>query len=167
MNEDDGRAKPKYAGTFPGHYTFHQPLRQWQPQLTRELRIAPAAPETNLADFPWDSVDVKAFTHRRPEEWWQLTKRLGDLGWNMKIYHLNEGESDSSQKARQSIPHSLSQFQDSDNAFWAAAFSPSGRGDLLDLPLLDPTDRNEWLFVAVKTTAQTRYIVRRLYRTDD
>ncbi len=156
-NYEVGLSVPLYQGQVPTHYTLHQPLQQWKPVLQRTMTLATgsAAPEIH-----WPEIDAHEFTKGRNAQS-HFEQEIG-REWMVDVFHLGRRPS-----AMTAIAPNLSFFDESNAVGWAAAFSPSGNADLLDVALHDPSDPQEWLVVATKTTDNEIHLIRRIYRTDD
>ncbi len=155
---------PLYQGLVPAHYTLREELQQWKPLMQRTMRFAPIV---DTPDIRWPEIDARGLGAGKDARHY-IVDPLTAQGWTVDVFHLGTATSTYRRADAEETPFApLSIFRDSDSAVGMAALSPSGRADLRDLALHDPTDPGEWLVVATKSTPGALHIVRRLYHTDD
>lgn len=163
-SRNEPNVAPLFQGSVPGQYALEIPLRQWRPVLQRTMSFSGGA---ELPNLDWSPIDAQLTNPpgSRPNR--RLVDALNAQGWNAQVVHLGQLITPKQEEVRADFLTWISQFRETEGATWAAGYSPSGRDDLADLALHDPTDPSEWLVVAMKSVGQTLYIVRRLYHFDE
>ena len=176
---------PIYTGRVPSDYRIVQTVRQWQPQLNREMTIdrPDDAPRVTIFDdFTTESLGGKVTPETHPnlrpdahlllyhgEDIQALRRsdrpfrdRLNQRGnhnyqWNYWGY---------STEARHQLLAQLSVRQPEGLFSLVSQLSPAGGETFEDLSLLDPTDPDQWLLVAVYEDGDDMHVVRRLFHRD-
>jgi hypothetical protein len=97
----------------------------------------------------------------------QLVDQFRAQGWTAQIHHRGQFMVQAQPPIDSNLLFPISQLGSYDRTPGITAYSPSGRGDLADLALHDPSDPNEWLVIAAKSSEQTLHIVRHLVRSDE
>lgn len=150
-----------YVGGVPTHYTAHQMVPQWTPQVNRLLLIAPE--EAGIA-FDWDAVtaDELQTTEGRERLLARLQQACGEpielqlLTGN--IQHVVPGSA-----SGRSVPGETF-VQPAHGLFGLMSrIAPTGGKNLADLALLDSSDPGQWLVVATIRRENDLVIYRKLY----
>lgn len=177
---------PTYAGRIPTDYRVVQTVRQWQPQLNREMAIGDWDDTTRMVifdDFTTGSLgkDVSPETHPnlRPDAH-LLLYHGGDIH---ALRHsdrplqdrLNQRDYQShhwdywgySSDTRHQLLYQINVRQPEGLFSLVSQLSPAGGETFEDLTLLDPTDPDQWLLVAVYEDGDDIHLVRRLFHAEN
>lgn len=176
---------PIYAGRIPVDYEVVQTIRQWQPQLNRQITISPRDDAPRIAIFDDFSLDTLG-----GELTWELYPNLR-LDAHVLLYHMDHvvalRRSDQpfrdrlnqrghhvnpwqpwgqSFEVRHQLLSQLNARQPEGLFSLVSQLSPAGGETFEDLTLLDPTDPNQWLLVAVYEDGDDIHVVRRVFHKD-
>ncbi len=152
-----------FTGQIPAAFTLRQPLQQWTPQFNRVTSLVITGAQT--AALPWAEIEmVLGAGHDLERRLKEIGTRHSDLGFI--IYHRDE------------LPFLLANYSEypprgigwlccGNTGCFLTSIAPDAAGDFDDLPLLDSTDKKEWLLVISQRTPDGVHLYRRLFRTDD
>jgi len=162
-NIEEGHAIPLYEGQVPAHYTLHRKVQQWKPVLQRSMTFATGQ---TVPGIEWPEVDAREFDRGRNAQAF-FEREIGGE-WTVDVFHFGaNGVNRRRYPAATEVPQAISFLRPPYATGWAAMISPTGNADLSDLAVHDPSDAQEWLVVATKSTENGIHVIRRIYRTDD
>ena len=155
----------RFAGQMPARFTMRQHLRQWTPQFNRVTTLEASG---SSAAIPWGEIETAvAAGVREPDiSLRAFAMKHAPLG----TYLFNRDNVMLSANPSAALPAGLTQLCRGPKhgiGGLLARIAPDAAGDFGDLPLLDPGDPHEWLFVIFRETPDGVHLYRRLFRTDD
>lgn len=182
-----------YSGRFPTSYSVAQTVQQWSPQLTRTFELAPADVELP-ARIDWSDPQLVVSEQGRqrlsvqlqqldgPGEWQTsavvlhrgdmfpvrqsqlFADPLASLDFRTRRYQQQMGQSRESMHFR--ILKATIDTERMDLFRIVSQIAPQGSGLLEDLPMLDPSDHNQYVLIVVQQKNNNYRVFRRLYTID-
>ncbi len=167
MRSSEENVEPvSFSGQMPAHYTMRQQLRQWTPQFNRVTTLETASGPD--AAVPWAEIET-AFAGGTDSA--AKLQRLKTVGQRHALsLYLFHGELSPASATTPAIPPGIAGLCRGPKSGFAGFFSrsaPDASADASDLPLIDPSDPDEWLLVISRETPDGVHLYRRLFRTDD
>jgi hypothetical protein len=168
---------PVYSGRLPGDYELRRHTQQWVPQLTRTLTIGGEGPDLGLH---WDAVSVKDLEAGHDQR--VLSALLAPSGFSGQVLLLHAklqwrelrqaqlptASGTSWERMAQilgagTLPEEATARPTYGLFSLVSQVSPTGAGNFEDLSILDPSDPNQWVLIAVQKAGNDYTICRRLY----
>nr|MBA3708483.1 hypothetical protein [Planctomycetota bacterium] len=161
---------PTYDGAVPGSYRVTQAVGQWDPRLRRSLSFsAPADMPLKISRDFTDPSHVAAAASELVGgdadgfvgyfQGGQLTSVLGQietLSGHQQVHQQWEGN--------QQWIQPLSCHVQTGWFALCSRTSPAGGSTWEDIPVHDPTDKNQWLLITAVHAGDSLWVARRLYR---
>jgi hypothetical protein len=159
------------GGRYPADYTARRFVAQWRPVMHREFSFEPP---DHCPPLDWESIGAAVAAD--PEDAGALlATALSEQGFEGDLFHASGGRLTCLHRAdpdRQPPAFIVTTLRETCSGRGEGLFglvhqiSPTGGSGFDDLPLLDVTDRDQYMIVAVQQVGPDYYIFRRVYHKE-